>query len=397
MAFSKKDAAGIPSWQRAQPGHSDGEAAVASSPKGDSPEKKTAEVAVGDVDAASAEASLRDQATKFLQDPSIQDASRERKVAFLESKGIPRSDAETLLGPEVQSVEEVVKEADNQPSAPAAKIQTPVAKVETPAVKQSTKDIPPIITYPEFLTHSAKKPPLITANLLWNILYASGTTAAVIYGASKFLVEPLVESLSETRHDFFNHTQEHLTTLNDRLTDTVSTVPAMPLTLKDQVNQLVEADQLSDSSSDSDPTELFHRDIGVQTSPALSRRGSVGPDSLSGLPEAARDAVTDQEAKLQSISDRLQQMIESAKTSKSSNDAMDEQVRDLSSYLTGITYSSPYYGMSGLNTFNYSMNSTAGSGTGKIDAVDAVKADIRGVKGVLLSSRNFPSARAAVR
>jgi hypothetical protein len=41
--------------------------------------------------------SLMEQATRFLQDPSIQNAPREQKIAFLESKGLKREDMEVLL------------------------------------------------------------------------------------------------------------------------------------------------------------------------------------------------------------------------------------------------------------------------------------------------------------
>lgn len=47
---------------------------------------------------------LREQAAKFLQDPSIQDADRERKIAFLESKGVRRDDIEALLGKDPEEV-----------------------------------------------------------------------------------------------------------------------------------------------------------------------------------------------------------------------------------------------------------------------------------------------------
>lgn len=47
---------------------------------------------------------LREQAAKFLQDPSIREADRERKVAFLESKGVQRVDIEALLGKDTEQV-----------------------------------------------------------------------------------------------------------------------------------------------------------------------------------------------------------------------------------------------------------------------------------------------------
>jgi hypothetical protein len=47
---------------------------------------------------------LREQAAKFLQDPSIREADRARKVAFLESKGVQRVDIEALLGKDTEHV-----------------------------------------------------------------------------------------------------------------------------------------------------------------------------------------------------------------------------------------------------------------------------------------------------
>jgi hypothetical protein len=45
---------------------------------------------------------LREQASRFLEDPSIRDAPRERKVAFLESKGVKHVEIASLLGAETQ-------------------------------------------------------------------------------------------------------------------------------------------------------------------------------------------------------------------------------------------------------------------------------------------------------
>jgi hypothetical protein len=44
--------------------------------------------------------SLLDQAKRFLDDATIRDAPRQKKVAFLESKGVSAEDIETLLGAE---------------------------------------------------------------------------------------------------------------------------------------------------------------------------------------------------------------------------------------------------------------------------------------------------------
>jgi hypothetical protein len=46
--------------------------------------------------------SLLEQARRFLGDATIRDAPREKKVAFLESKGVSAEDIGTLLGTESQ-------------------------------------------------------------------------------------------------------------------------------------------------------------------------------------------------------------------------------------------------------------------------------------------------------
>jgi phospholipase/lecithinase/hemolysin len=51
---------------------------------------------------------LKEQAAKFLSDPSIKNASRERKVAFLESKGLKKEDVELLLSSQPTEAQPVV-------------------------------------------------------------------------------------------------------------------------------------------------------------------------------------------------------------------------------------------------------------------------------------------------
>jgi hypothetical protein len=45
---------------------------------------------------------LLEQASRFLEDETIRDAPREKKVAFLQSKGVSTEDIEALLGTEPQ-------------------------------------------------------------------------------------------------------------------------------------------------------------------------------------------------------------------------------------------------------------------------------------------------------
>lgn len=82
----------IPPWQRAT-----------SLPGAEEPKKEATtpppESSVSDVEnSKSEEVDVKEQAAKFLQDPSITDAPHEKKIAFLESKGVKREDIDTLLG-----------------------------------------------------------------------------------------------------------------------------------------------------------------------------------------------------------------------------------------------------------------------------------------------------------
>jgi len=102
----------IPAWQRSTslPG---AEESIASEepakpaqdePSAKTPEEHPIEIVDEEETPSTQPKTLREQAAKFLQDPSIQDADRERKVAFLESKGVQRDDIEALLGKDTEQV-----------------------------------------------------------------------------------------------------------------------------------------------------------------------------------------------------------------------------------------------------------------------------------------------------
>lgn len=91
----------IPSWQRAQatPSQSPQDQEPASEQQ---PESSPAPGAEESTREDGQEVDLQDtplseQAAKFLEDPAIRDAPREKKVAFLESKGVKTEDIEALL------------------------------------------------------------------------------------------------------------------------------------------------------------------------------------------------------------------------------------------------------------------------------------------------------------
>ena len=102
----KADKPSIPSWQRAQsttpasPPTSDTEEPTQQQQAESTPEPGTEEFA--EHRPAAEGVSLLEQASKFLEDPSIRDAPRDRKASFLETKGLSKDEVEKLLGVELE-------------------------------------------------------------------------------------------------------------------------------------------------------------------------------------------------------------------------------------------------------------------------------------------------------
>ncbi|EON64714.1 hypothetical protein W97_03947 [Coniosporium apollinis CBS 100218] len=370
----------IPAWQRAQAPSTVDSSSLSTEQSTPPPPPTPAEPPTTAQQAPGAEESttsgstqaqppLIEQASKFLQDPSIRDAPRERKVAFLQSKGLSSDEIQTLLGPE---------QAADMPEDASRLWSQNLTPSSPPRQQQPPRDVPPIITYPEFLAKPQKPPPLITIPRLVNAAYTIGGLYTLVYGVSKYLIAPMEASLTDARHDFAVHTQSHLDALNERLSSMVSTIPkGMPS------SSGATKDDTDDASSiTSDPTELFHRDHGTQTSPALSRRPST--TSLSSAPPRASDPLTSHTNRLAILTSHLSELSSSAAATDSSTADLGTSIEDLRSYLTDLAYASPYYGGGGL------YGGYGGEAGKKGDAVEAVKGEVRAVKGVLLSARNFP-------
>ncbi|KAF2470569.1 uncharacterized protein BDR25DRAFT_303653 [Lindgomyces ingoldianus] len=317
--------------------------------------------------------SLLDQASRFLEDPTIRNAPREKKVAFLQSKGVTKEDIAQLLGDQQEDESTVDLSSDGE----RAWARTPLQPAtQPPAQKPQSRDVPPIVTYPEFLTQSSKSPPLITTQRLLNTAYITGGLIATMYGLSKYIVAPMTQTLLESRHAFAAHAQDQIKELNTRLEDIVSIDPAS----KPKPKATDPADDVSEA--DSDPTELFHRDYGTQTTPTLSRRPSVStePDS---------STLTAHENRLKILTSHLRELEATRSNDSASSDSLRTRLSDLTTYLGEMSYQNQYFsGMGGLYGNNYGMPKIK---DGKDDQMETFKADIRAVKGVLLSARNFPA------
>ncbi|KAK1458972.1 hypothetical protein CMEL01_01971 [Colletotrichum melonis] len=385
---------GIPSWQRGQKKEPELE-----------PETTISQDAKQD-DVSSREDSL-EVARKFLQDDEIKDAPREAKESFLKTKGISPEDIEQLLGSSASEPAQDTTQTEQLPpsssqvtTASPAPAHTTPSQTPSPSPSPSPSppqneisfprqtDQPPVVTYPEFLTKPARPPPLVTANGILNTLYAFAGISTLLYGTSKYLVQPMVENLTEARYDLHETTSQNLAKIIEKLEGTVSEIPAPKKSAAAGAADGANKDAADDdASSADDPTEMFHRDIGTQTSipstPSLTTWGE-NKGSNSDKDKSA----TDRQA------DKLTWFKNQAAWLKTTVVADADDVADLKSKmdvlkddLVQLAYPSPsdYAGNS------YSLY----GGPRKNEPEDEIKKardNIRRVKGVLLSTRNFPAS-----
>ncbi|EEQ31537.1 hypothetical protein McanMca71_006158 [Microsporum canis] len=383
----------IPSWQQGAAQETSSESSTATSSPAEPESRET----------------LLEQAKRFLQDESISEAPTDKKIAFLESKGLSNDEIHTLLGvsrntqataddtttttssttpePESQSQSSKVKETPKEP--PSEGVQFLSAPSPTPS-----KDVPPIITYPEFLLRQSK-PPLITFQNFLYTLYGTAGLAASIYGASEYLAKPMLESLNGARHEFSETVQGNLKMLNEKLEGSVSRIPPLSTPRPKQTSSTEGQSEDDNESVTSDPTELFHRDIATQTidlEPPTSSQTAVGTEVQA---EPAQKTIDNHLARLRSISSHLSSVVTAEKYSDSTQGYARDRLTELYTYLDSLTYSTPSYLSSSL--YGSYEDSDTKKPTGEDEAISAFKSEVRSVKGTLLSARNFPSGSGGLR
>ena len=390
---------GIPSWQRAQaqpsapvPTEADADADVetdtdpdapSSDPQPLQPAPDTAHDETAPAPAPETtpdEQSLLDQASRFLDDPAIRDAPREKKIEFLQSKGVDEDHVERLLASQTTPHASTELTEAGERAWPSVSQSRPQSQPQSqPQPQPQPRDVPPIVTYPEFLAQPTQQPPLITTSRLLSTAYITGGVMATLYGLSKFIIAPMTQGLTDSRHEFAQHTQEQLDKLNGRLRDAASVDPATKT--KAAVSDV--ADDVSDA--DSDPTELYHRDFGTQTTPTLSRRDS---ESSQGAHDN-ESLVKSHQSRLKILTSHLRELEATRSNDTASSDSLKTQLSNLQTYLSDMSYQNQYYsGSGGLYGSTYGLPK---SKDGKEDQIEVLKNDIRAVKGVFLSARNFPA------
>ncbi|CAD0050816.1 unnamed protein product [Aureobasidium pullulans] len=379
---------------------------------------------------------------KFLEDPAVKDAPLDKKKAFLLSKNVSEDMIYQVLGsidaqdatdtdgskeaarqefeaskaePSTDGSTEAAKQefdASKKSPQPPSYVSTTDGSTEaakqefdaskavsfsaaefkatnpstTPAPAPQRRDVPPIITYPEFLVQPQKPPPLVTVSRLINATYIAGALTASAYALSKYIIAPMADNLNDARHDLFEHTIDHVSEFNDKLSKLVSTVPSSVKSLPQTPAEFADFDN---ESVTSDPTELFHRDVGTQTSPSLSRRPSVASDIEVIRPDTVPLKQTN---RLEIMESHISEILEGSESNGASNQTLQESISETRHYLDGLYYTPPSYSWNADNSLN-----TSGTSKDKQpDAAVALKAEIRGVKGVLLSAKRFPQAGSAL-
>ncbi|ROV87557.1 hypothetical protein VSDG_09768 [Cytospora chrysosperma] len=391
MADSNKEAGAMaPSWQQAAATAATGDSSSHTAPEG---------------------ISTLDRARRFLQEEDVRLSSTEKKIEFLKSKGIEEADIKTLLEETEEATTATTTtttQATTRREEPKGSSPTSNAMAVSTLEQQETRpNHPPIITYPEFLTKPAKPPPLITASGLLNSLGIVAGLSTLVYGATRHLVGPMVETLTDARIDFHDNANKNLTRLVERLEQSVSEIPASyhtvgkrttPEAQNSHSKLSLDYADADDASSYDDPTELFHRDVGVQTSPpptpdssshaGYPRGAGVSPSSTS---DNDNNSNSKPGSKTQQQAEKLREIISSVRGLSSSLVSQAEDLAETKNVLDrfgqdlqALTYPPESFGLG--STYLYGAGRTEPD-----DEVKRVKNNIRSVKGVLLSTRSFPS------
>ncbi|TAQ85660.1 hypothetical protein B7494_g6005 [Chlorociboria aeruginascens] len=323
-----------------------------------------------------------EQAKRFLEEEEVRNATTNKKIEFLEGKGLRREEIQKLLGisrnAEATATSKVhlpfpflfLKHAKLSQSAepPQSTSNSPRESAQTAPTSTTA---PLIITYPEFLTTPRSPAPLVTKSRLFTTLYIFSGLCTLIYGTNKYLLTPMLQSLTDSRLSLHSTASSNLQRLIQKLEENVSEIPvAKHPESKEHMGNAEEEE------SDTDPTELFHRDIGVQTSP---------PSSPSSPPSST--PLVEHTTRLSAISKHLKSVLEESVSEGEDAEDLRATINILKEYLEGMLWNAPnnyMYSTSGYNTFG-----AVSQGT-ESDEIARLKQSIRGVKGLLLSARSFP-------
>ncbi|KAI1033397.1 hypothetical protein LB503_008744 [Fusarium chuoi] len=326
----------IPAWQKAQSDEID-------SQNTESAPTPSVSISTSEVDAPAAEATAEE-----TSQPEIDTNSQERlEVArrFLENDHAPI------------------------PETPNSYAPTPTETLPPTPASHPPVDRPPVVTYPEFLAKAPRPPPLVTKERLFNALYAVTGLSTLIYGTSRYVIQPMVDSQAEARTDFHDLTSRKLDTLVAKLEKTVSEVPPK--------KPIAGVEEESDVE---DPTEMFHRDMGTQTTFPISSVTAMTDSKNNG---SAAKHNTNQ---LGTLNKTLSGLKDEYRSQSEGMDKIKTAVDMLRDDLDTMTYTAYPDHSTGYDLYGRSRKPEPD------DEIRKVRDNIRRVKGVLLSTRNFPAS-----
>lgn len=214
----------------------------------------------------------------------------------------------------------------------------------------------------------------------------------------------MVDSLTDARVDFHQNASKNLSQLVEKLEQAVSELPPGYDSIgkavaagndKKAMSTAIATPPSDDSDSNyDDPSELFHRDIGVQTSlPPSTPSTPSTPDPYgennydrgNGKKRTLAQETQHQADRLARIQVGMRQLSHDVTQSAEDLAATKDVLSVFSSDLHSLTYPPESYGVSSSYLYGASRNEPD-------DEIKRVKTSIRSVKGVLLSTRSFPAS-----
>lgn len=226
----------------------------------------------------------------------------------------------------------------------------------------------PVVTYPEFLTpKDDSNSPLLTKTNILTILQVFTALSTLIAGTSHFVLSPMLERLTDARVDFHTSASDSLQPLISKLEKTVSKIPDATAS---------RGDQGADEDSDEDPSEMFHRDVGTQTS-------SFTP-SPTDKPEGEEKPSAAQSSRLEKFNIALKDLQKGMDSQSDSLGDVKTLVDVFRDDLDTLTYPA-------VDVNNYDSYSRSKKPEPE-DEIRKVRDSIRRIKGALLTSRSFPAS-----
>ena len=236
-------------------------------------------------------------------------------------------------------------------------------------------------------------------------------------------------ALTEARRNFAGHVLRLLKDLNEKVEDQLQarglSIPRQHHDSKRRKNgeeHTIAGTDEDDGSDAGDATEFYEKDKGTQTTPALSRRsshddGDAKPSfsSLTSAGTVATDTTTTttsssatnnplatpasrvahHEQQLNSLRSRLSTITKQTEIDEEGENSVARSVAGLRAYLEEMAHVTPqFFSGGGVDGFGKMAGWGGGGGHGSgEDAAVEMKAEIRRVKGLLLSARNFPAVQ----